>query len=339
MFLFVFRSFLTLIFLTFILTYALNSLISKLSPMVSHWPRWTLVVAIYFSVCLIAVGMGMIVFPKVYHEGKSLSEEIPEAKDKLLKSVRSILADPDFSRFIEGIGFEEALKQRVTTTMETITEFLTVLVRVSFHLLLSLIFSFLIIWDFDRLKTNVSSLKETRLGFILEILQPKVLGFADVVGRAFEAQIMVAGVNSILTFIGMVLLGVPSMMFLSMVVFVCSFIPVVGVFISSFPICILAYKKGAFALVFSSALMITLIHLIEAYVLNPRIVGAHFSIHPFVAVCILVISQSMFGIWGLLLGVPVAVFLFQSFLIPGINPEEPTNADNGAKNLSKALDI
>jgi predicted PurR-regulated permease PerM len=51
-------------------------------------------------------------------------------------------------------------------------------------------------------------------------------------------------VNTVLTAIGLVVLGIPHAFVLSGIVFVCSFIPVLGVIISTVPIALSAVRAG-----------------------------------------------------------------------------------------------
>ncbi len=306
-------NFLSLIFLTFILAYTLNSLVNYLHGRI-QWPRWAVVLEVYLILAIIMTTMGMIVVPKVYQEGKIMYKEIPETKDKVILQIKELMQDEDLAGFIQGAGVEEGFKEWFGKMLQRFTLFIQDMFRISFHFILAVIFSFLILWDFDRFSREVRSLENTRLRKVYRILGPRIQEFGDIVGRAFEAQIIIAWVNTFLTLIGLTFLGIPSKLFLSVFVFICSFIPVLGVFISSAPICLLAYKADGFLLVFYSAVLITIIHFIEAYILNPRIVGGHLSLHPFVAVSILVFSEYFFGIWGLLLGVPCAVFLYHALL-------------------------
>ncbi|HEY9070546.1 MAG TPA: AI-2E family transporter [Candidatus Ozemobacteraceae bacterium] len=307
-------SFLSLFFLTFILAYTLNSLVNYLKARVS-WPRWVVVIEVYLILAIIMTTMGMIVVPKVYQEGRIMYKEIPETKDKVLQQIKELMQDEDFSGFVQGAGLEEELKTRFGSWFQRFTLFIQDMFRTSFHFILAVIFSFLILWDLDRLTRDVRELENTRLRKVFRTLSPRLIEFGSILGRAFEAQIIIAWVNTFFTLIGLTFLGIPSKLFLSVFVFVCSFIPVLGVFISSAPICLLAYKTDGFVLVFYSIILITIIHFIEAYILNPRIVGGHLSLHPFVAVSILVFSEYLFGIWGLLLGVPCAVFIYHSLFI------------------------
>ena len=47
--------------------------------------------------------------------------------------------------------------------------------------------------------------------------------------------------------------------------------------------------------------MVTLIHFIEAYGLNPAIYSAHLKLHPLLVLTVLVVAEHSLGVWGLLL--------------------------------------
>lgn len=177
--------------------------------------------------------------------------------------------------------------------------------------LLSLLFSFLIVYDFPNLARGARHLHDTRLQFVYDEVSDSVFHFARVLGQALEAQVFIAIVNTALTALGMSWLELPNKALLSMIVFVCSFIPVAGVFISSVPICAAALTKGDVDTLFAAIAFITLIHIIEAYILNPRIYSARLRMNPVLVLAILVISHHLFGMWGLILGVPVVNYLLR----------------------------
>lgn len=188
--------------------------------------------------------------------------------------------------------------------------------------LLALLFSFLISLDLSRLGQEVRNLQASRLrDFHQEVAQP-VVRFAYVVGRAIQAQGMIALVNTLLTLIGLMLLGIPSLAVLSMVVFLCSFIPVLGVFLSTTPIVLVALNAGGLNLAVLSVVMVIIIHAVEAYMLNPLIYGKHLKLNPVLVLIILFIGHHAFGVWGMLLGVPVAhYFIHDVFGVPIWNKE------------------
>jgi predicted PurR-regulated permease PerM len=184
-------------------------------------------------------------------------------------------------------------------------------------MLLALLFSFLILFDSVRLGDLMKSLHDSRLrDFYQETAQP-VVRFAYVIGRAIQAQAMIACVNTFLTLIGLIILGIPSVALLSLIVFVCSFIPVLGVFISTTPMVLIALNTGGLTLAIAIVVMITVVHIIEAYGLNPLIYGKHFKLNPVLVLIILLIAYHSFGLWGMILGVPVTYyFIHDVFGVP-----------------------
>ncbi|MGF1642341.1 MAG: AI-2E family transporter [Thiotrichales bacterium] len=177
--------------------------------------------------------------------------------------------------------------------------------------LLALLFSFLIVLDLPHLAASVRDLENTRLRFIFLEVADNIFQFGKVLGSTIQAQFYIACVNTLLTAVMLNLLGMGEhVAFLSVIVFLLSFVPVAGVFISSIPICLIALNQGGFNLVLLSIGMITLIHMVEGYILNPLIYGARLRVNPVIVLIILTIGGKLFGIWGLILGLPVCIYLF-----------------------------
>ena len=180
--------------------------------------------------------------------------------------------------------------------------------------LLSLIFSFLIVLDFPRLVEGYYKLEQTRAGPFFQVARETFSPFGQVLAQALGAQTVIALVNTALTAIGLALLGVPSIEVLSVIVFLCSFIPVAGVFISSVPLAMVALGHNGFGNMLLLIGLVTLVHQIEAYILNPRIYGAHLRMNPIVVLVLLVVAHHLLGLWGLLLATPVAAYIFHHVL-------------------------
>ena len=123
--------------------------------------------------------------------------------------------------------------QRVRQYAPTVT---VMLYRATATTLLALLFSFLILIDLNRIKAGISRLRNSRVGDFYEEAAPPIARFGILLGRAIEAQAAIAVINTVLTLIGMLLLGIPLVAMLSVIVFVCSFVPVLGVLISTTPI-------------------------------------------------------------------------------------------------------
>jgi predicted PurR-regulated permease PerM len=181
-------------------------------------------------------------------------------------------------------------------------------------LLLALLFSFLLLVDLGRIKNGMQRLRNSRVGDFYEEAATPVVRFGVLVGRAIEAQAMIAVINTLLTLIGLLVLKIPLIAMLSVIVFFCSFIPVLGVFISTTPIVLVALNAGGLGLSMGVIVLIIIIHAVEAYLLNPLIYGRHLKLNPVLTLVILYMGYHVFGLWGMLLGVPVARYIIHDVL-------------------------
>ena len=147
-------------------------------------------------------------------------------------------------------------------------------------------------------------LRNSRVGDFYEEAAPPIGRFGVLLGRAIEAQAAIAVLNTLLTLIGLLLLEIPLVAMLSVIVFVCSFVPVLGVLISTTPIVLVALNAGGFGLSLAAIGLVVIVHAVEAYLLNPLIYGKHLKLNPVLTLIILYVGYHAFGFWGLLLGVP-----------------------------------
>jgi predicted PurR-regulated permease PerM len=125
---------------------------------------------------------------------------------------------------------------------------------------------------------------------------------------AVRGQIGVCIVNGVLTTLGLLVIGVKFAVSLGLLAGFFSLIPVFGTLISTIPIVLVALTSslltGLFAL-----LWILVIHLIEANLLNPNIIGHNAELHPALVVLALLVGEHYGGAAGLLVAVPIATVI------------------------------
>ncbi|MEO0481495.1 MAG: AI-2E family transporter [Planctomycetota bacterium] len=202
--------------------------------------------------------------------------------------------------------------EKISEKIENLRDIATPLLSIAGAFLLSILFSFLIVLDLPRLHRGVRGLRHTKIGFIYREVGGNVYNLGKMLGRALEAQLMIALCNTFLTVLGLWALGLAdNLIFLSAVVFFFSFIPVFGVFISSTPICLDALSAGGVQLFLAAILVITFVHIVEAYILNPRIFGHHLHMNPVFVLIVLTVAGKLFGLWGLILGLPIVNYIFR----------------------------
>jgi predicted PurR-regulated permease PerM len=81
---------------------------------------------------------------------------------------------------------------------------------------------------------------------------------------------------------------------LAIIVFICSFIPVMGTFISSIPILIIGYTTFQhIGIIFEIIFLIAFIHAVEAYYLNPKIVSSFIQLPISLTFLVLILSEHL----------------------------------------------
>jgi predicted PurR-regulated permease PerM len=145
-----------------------------------------------------------------------------------------------------------------------------------------------------------------------------------------RGQLIICLVNGVLTLIGLLILKVKYSLVLALIATLLSLIPIFGSIISTIPIVLVAvsqnWEKGALVL-----LWVILIHALEAYFLNPRIMGTAAKIHPALIAFSLLVGERTFGFTGALLAVPAAsiflgIFEHLAWRARQLDPDAPTDA-------------
>ena len=141
-----------------------------------------------------------------------------------------------------------------------------------------------------------------------------------------KAQATIAFVNTILTIIWLSIIwafhGIvfPYLLTLALMVFVAGFIPVLWILLSSVPIMIVWYSSPllwGYSVVIEIILLISVIHIIEAYYLNPKIVSRFLKLPVSLTFIILILSEKLFWIAWLI--VWISMFYFIVWLLRDID--------------------
>jgi predicted PurR-regulated permease PerM len=147
-----------------------------------------------------------------------------------------------------------------------------------------------------------------------ELVRLLDVGLAGVI----RGQLLICLVNGVLTYIGLVIFGIKYSFLLAVMAAAFSLVPIFGTIISSIPILLIALVSNEEGLAFGPPLLmlawISGIHLLEANIFNPKIIGDAAHMHPVVVIFALLTGEHMYGLTGALLAAPVASMLQTLFL-------------------------
>lgn len=321
--LYLIRGLFGLVFLTFILGFIFNNIIKRLTNKFKA-PRRLWTILIYLVFVVLAVIYFSSIGPRLGSESTVFIKSLPAIIDQMHLFLDSLAEKqphfaPILARAKEAFSLQSLVGMDGQTIVNLAVASFNKITHYFSYLLLGTLFSFLILFDFPNLREKTLALRQSRLKEVFEETAGSVVQFAYVVGEAFQAQLVIAGANTILTALGLWALGIHPISLLCTIVFFAGLIPVLGVFISSAPILLLAFNTGDMNLVGGAFIMIILVHMFEAYILNPNIFSVVFKMNPVLTLIILYIGNGLFGWWGVLLGIPVSVYIYR-YVILGEKP-------------------
>lgn len=192
--------------------------------------------------------------------------------------------------------------------------------------LLAIFFSFLIALDYVRLSRDVRSLGISKLRDFYEEAGQPVVKFALAVGHGSKAIIIIALITTLMFLPVFIITRVSSITLLCTIVFLTTLLPVAGVPIQATALAIFAFNdRGIESAVWITAIT-GVIHLIIGYVITPIIFGRQFRINLVAVLLILFVGNQIGGVWGMILGVPVAVYLLREVLKIPLGEDKDTQS-------------
>ncbi|MBI2265146.1 MAG: AI-2E family transporter [Armatimonadetes bacterium] len=294
-----------------------------LAPWVDSWskkmPRALAVVAVYLSLLFALVLGGLLVIPQFMGEAKNIANEAPNyfhqvRRERLPKFIDSLKAaaaqnglEIDVAKIMDnGIGslmkageglvaeLPDKIRRVVTSIISTVTGTIVVLLLTAFLLI-----------DLPKLRKGFLSLvPEEHKDSIIELVASMNKDLSSVI----RGQLLICLVNGILTTVALLILRVKYAFTIGAIAGLFSLIPVLGSILSTIPAVLMGLTQS-WTVAFIVLLVIIGIHLLESNFLNPKIMGESTELHPYVIMFALFAGERLFGIWGLLLGVPCAAIL------------------------------
>jgi predicted PurR-regulated permease PerM len=139
-----------------------------------------------------------------------------------------------------------------------------------------------------------------------------VSGLSSALAGVVRGQLLICVANGVLTFVGLMILQVKFPFLLALIATSFSLVPIFGSILSTVPIVAIAIAESPAKAIFV-LLWIIAIHLLEANLLNPKIMGDASKIHPLLVVFVLMVGERTAGLVGALFAVPIAAVVVTFF--------------------------
>jgi len=188
--------------------------------------------------------------------------------------------------------------------------------KLGINIVIALILSIFFLLDKEKIVEFTHKFKQSKVSGVYNELEFFGGKFLSSFGKVIEVQIVIATINGALSTIGLGIIGFHHLLGFGMMVMLLGLIPVAGVIISLVPLSIVAFNTGGLVHVAYVLIMITLLHAFEAYILNPKLMSSKTKLPIFYTLSILLISEHVAGVLGLIIGIPVFMFILDVLEVP-----------------------
>ena len=278
-----------------------------------RWARFPRILAILVVLGggLVLLGfLGYLVVGPLAEEARSLANQVPGLINRAqgeLNRLSSYLKDKNIPVTNVDLGSNEsAITSRLTSVL---LSSLTGTVNAVIDIIVTLVVAFWLLKDGGKLRAGFLALLPGRLRLNAEFALDAV---GVVVGGYVRAQLVLAVIIGTMAGVGSAIIGVPFPLVVAIAAGVFELIPIVGPFAGGAVALLLALTVST-GLAVATVILFLGIHVVEGYVLAPRIQAKFVQLHPLLALLALFAGIETGGFLGALFAVPaaslVAVFI------------------------------
>ena len=296
------------IILAGILYYLMNPVVDYLEK--RQVSRVYSIIGLFIVVVAFIIWGSVVIIPKIQEQTVSFASNFPQYVDTIDTKLTEILRDPLFNQFrdqLEATGDQlmssgsDILKDLSKNTVQSLGSFVGAVATVIVALLTMPFILFYLLKDGKQLAPYMVKFLPTRMR------KPTLKVLSEMnsqVSSYIRGQLTVAFAVAIMFIIGFAIIGLEYAVTLGIVAGFLNLIPYLGSFLAMIPAVFLAIVAGPIMLV-KVLIVFVVEQTIEGRLISPLVLGNQLSIHPVTILLVLLTSGKLFGIIGVILGIPV----------------------------------
>lgn len=264
-------------------------------------PRWSALLLLWLALAMVVTGGSLVLAPRVMADMEAMGERIPEALMQIDKAAESTYWGRRAVDELSTLQESGALQQ----TAQRFFGF--------FSSVLGLLTSFLLMVVLGMFMAGQPQVYVTGS---LRLLPPgwraRAGDVAEAAGRALRLWLLGRFASMVVVFVltwtGLLLLGLPLAFLLALIAGVLSFVPTFGPLASAVPAVLVGLSTGPQQALWV-ALLYLVIQLLESYLITPFIQRRAVRLPPAVLLLFQLVMGVLAGVLGLLLATPILVVL------------------------------
>ncbi len=309
--LFLINGMISVVLLTFVLTYITNKLVVTINN-ITKISKKSITIFIYLMIIVFLYMMFKYYIPILINQSMLMVDSLFQFYQDI-KLESSLIGD-----IISKISFDE-FKDQMSNGIKILVASVSNITSIGMPISISFLLSFFFNIEEEWVKSFSKMFLNSKFGWFFKDLLYIGNKFIKTFGVVLEAQFLIALINTVLTVACLSIIKFPNLLSLAFVIFILGLIPVAGVIISFVPLTLIGYSTGGLKTVVYVFIIICIIHMIESYILNPKLMSKKTDLPIFYTFIILIFSEHFWGVWGLILGIPTFVFLLDLIDVKSIN--------------------
>ncbi|KXT74111.1 hypothetical protein STRDD10_01179 [Streptococcus sp. DD10] len=291
-----------------LLYYLLNPIVDILEK---HKINRLLAISIVFVLIAFLLVWGLAVaIPSLVNQVTSFVDHLPRYMNQLETSVNQILANKLFEQYRPNISqWMDKLSTDLTTFLSEFSSglvnwasnFISAASQIIVAIIIMPFILFYLLRDGKHLRDYLTQFLPTKFRkSVGQVMTDVNMQLANYV----RGQVTVAIIVALMFILFFKLIGLRYAITLGVTAGVLNLVPYLGSFLAMLPALVLGMIAGPVMLI-KVILVFIVEQTIEGRFVSPLILGSQLNIHPITILFVLLTSGSMFGIWGVLLGIPI----------------------------------
>lgn len=146
------------------------------------------------------------------------------------------------------------------------------------------------------------------------------------IGFWMQGQLLLVVIIAVITYLGLLLLGVPNALLLAVTAGLFEIIPLFGPIIAAIPAVIIGFGEGGMSLGLLVAGLFVIIQQFENQLIYPLVVKKVIGVPPMVSILALLVGAKIAGFLGILIAVPLAAILME--LVSDLEKEKSSRMES-----------
>lgn len=301
------------VILALVLYYLINPLINVLESKF-HVKRIISITFVFIIILALLIWGVMSLIPFVQEQIDSLVKNWPQYWNSMNKSLQNMFSDPKLHMIKERLiqtnasvtkSFEKSMDQILPQTVNNIGSAVGVLTNVVVIIMTAPFILFFMLKDDKKFKDSIVKFMPNR---VKKSVGDMLSEISQSLSSYITGQLTVAFWVAVMFFVGYLIIGQRYALVLGIVAGILNLIPYIGSTLALIPSLVIA-SFIAPSMVLKVLIVFIVEQTVETRVISPIIVGNKMQMHPVTTILVLLVSAGMYGLIGMIAGIPIFAIL------------------------------